>query len=978
VAVKAFSPNNWYGQVGDEAWRRVAAIIHAGIASISVAGEDAGVFYLVREFVPGRSLADLVPPAWPDAAEAVRLVVAIANALHYAHERGVVHGDLKLSNIILDPAGSPRLTDFHLFAWEGVRDRERYAERDAVGFAYWSPEQARGEAIDRWSDVYSLGVLLYVLLTGEVPFRTALGERPSLPRDLAAIRQQATAHEPGRRYQTAAEMAADLERYLYGEPVRARPAAGEGEGAALATTAQGPRPALPRILIAATTAELLEAYLGDSDYELRTAADGEETLRQVRDWQPDLILLDIMMPKISGFEVCKRLRADPQTRDIAVLMVTGLDQPSDMDKAVEAGTDDYVTKPIKKPELMLRVGAMLAAKKHKPELDRALAYIEAVEPGGATEGVRPSNILLGPGGRPCVTDFGLARHLPPRDIRRYSDISFPPRVRVGKPTNLRVRIATSRRHAHDAELALEFPVGAATLPVTVFVAAENLTVESDPRATLLVPREGDSPAVQFRLVGERVGPGRVMIDFDQDGRPVGSVDLAVEVGGQTDKPAPAPAVEVLLSGGQLPAPDVTLTVHEYRHWPGRLHFTLFSRHPRLRDLPWVNHGDLGTVELRQETIGWVERQLALTNDWGEVDRARRLADLGNSLHDQVLPERLQTLCWPLAECGVRSLLVLSDEPHVPWELVKPYRRNRTTGRREEQPFWGETFALARWLRGPSMVDRFGLGRVSAVVSGAAPVRNLVVEAGPAPSSEGAPPAGPAPALPGVEEELRAVRQLEGHGVEVRVLPPRRREVLAAFEEGGFDVLHVACHGSFAGRVAADASALLLEDGTLRAADLAPRLAAALRATAPLVFLNACQTGQVGYSLTRLGGWGAELIRLGCGAFVGTQWRVTDQVAVEVAREFYQQLVKGVPIAGALRAARDHARARFPQDPTWLAYTCFADPNASVWPLPAPQVEQVPCPYCKALLRTARARQCFECGMDWHDPDNVVCQKRPPD
>jgi hypothetical protein len=331
--------------------------------------------------------------------------------------------------------------------------------------------------------------------------------------------------------------------------------------------------------------------------------------------------------------------------------------------------------------------------------------------------------------------------------------------------------------------------------------------------------------------------------------------------------------------------------------------------------------------------GWVERQLALTGSWGEADQARRLADLGNSLHDQVLPERLQTLCWPLAERGVRSLLVLSDEPHVPWELIKPYRLNEMTGRREEQPFWGETFALARWLRGPSMVDRFGLGRVSAVVSAAAPIRNLVAEAGTSAPQECAPPAGPSPALPDVEEELRAVRHLERYGVEVRVLPPRRREVLAAFEEGEFDVLHVACHGSFAGGAAADASALLLEDGTLRAADLAPRLAAALRGKVPLVFLNACRTGLVGYSLTRLGGWSAELIRLGCGAFVGTQWRVTDQVAVEVARAFYQQLVKGVPIAGALRAARDKARARFPQDPTWLAYTCFADPNASVWPLP---------------------------------------------
>jgi two-component system, OmpR family, alkaline phosphatase synthesis response regulator PhoP len=141
----------------------------------------------------------------------------------------------------------------------------------------------------------------------------------------------------------------------------------------------------PRVLIAddnPQNVELLEAYLAAGDWDIRTAADGEETLRLVRDWRPDLILLDIMMPKISGFEVCKRLRADPQTREIAVLMVTGLDQPSDMDKAVDAGTDDFVTKPIKKPELLLRVRSLLTAKKNKRELDRALAYIDAVEKGG--------------------------------------------------------------------------------------------------------------------------------------------------------------------------------------------------------------------------------------------------------------------------------------------------------------------------------------------------------------------------------------------------------------------------------------------------------------------------------------------------------------------------------------------------------------------------------------------------------------------
>jgi PleD family two-component response regulator len=143
----------------------------------------------------------------------------------------------------------------------------------------------------------------------------------------------------------------------------------------------------PRILIAddnPQAVELLEAYLAaaEGDYDIRTAADGEETLRQVRDWHPDLILLDIMMPKISGFEVCKRLRADPATRDIAVLMITALDQHSDIDRAVEAGTNDFITKPVGQNALLLRVRSLLAAQKNKRDLDRALAYIEAVERGG--------------------------------------------------------------------------------------------------------------------------------------------------------------------------------------------------------------------------------------------------------------------------------------------------------------------------------------------------------------------------------------------------------------------------------------------------------------------------------------------------------------------------------------------------------------------------------------------------------------------
>lgn len=125
--------------------------------------------------------------------------------------------------------------------------------------------------------------------------------------------------------------------------------------------------------------ELLEAYLSETPYEVQTVTDGEATLRKVREWQPDLLLLDVMMPKLSGFEVCKQIKADPATRDIVVLMVTALDQPSDIDRAVAAGTNDFFTKPINKTELLLRVRAALESKRFPAQLDQTLAYIEGVQ-----------------------------------------------------------------------------------------------------------------------------------------------------------------------------------------------------------------------------------------------------------------------------------------------------------------------------------------------------------------------------------------------------------------------------------------------------------------------------------------------------------------------------------------------------------------------------------------------------------------------
>jgi CheY-like chemotaxis protein len=125
--------------------------------------------------------------------------------------------------------------------------------------------------------------------------------------------------------------------------------------------------------------ELLCAFLESLPVKIVTAADGIEALQKVADAGPDLILLDIMMPHMSGFQVCQRLKSDPKTRDIQILMVTALNELGDIERATECGTDDFVSKPVNKFELLTRVKSLLKVRHLKSELERALTYLNEME-----------------------------------------------------------------------------------------------------------------------------------------------------------------------------------------------------------------------------------------------------------------------------------------------------------------------------------------------------------------------------------------------------------------------------------------------------------------------------------------------------------------------------------------------------------------------------------------------------------------------
>jgi serine/threonine protein kinase/DNA-binding CsgD family transcriptional regulator len=359
--------------------KAAAHLNHPNIMSIFDIGEDDGRHFLVVEYVDGDSLSRYIPSS-PEVV--IELGTQIALALEYAHENDIIHRDIKPANIKVTPEGQVKIMDLGLA-------RPRTGKRvTAPGMvigtpAYISPEQAQGHNLDSRTDIYSLGIVLYEMITGELPFNaddiTALllqhvQQAPTppsmvvqdLPLPLETVILKVLEKNPNRRFQSMEALARALRASL---PTTAELQAVGGDKNSgspkpewtktiqtdmLRDPANRSRGNVVRVLLAddhtilrKTLASFIETR--DEYIVIGEASDGNEALQKTLETHPDLLILDLNMPNKSGLEVLPEIKV--QASHVKVLVLTGRDDDAYIVRALRAGANGYILKTADEGEL---------------------------------------------------------------------------------------------------------------------------------------------------------------------------------------------------------------------------------------------------------------------------------------------------------------------------------------------------------------------------------------------------------------------------------------------------------------------------------------------------------------------------------------------------------------------------------------------------------------------------------------------------
>ena len=530
-------------------------------------------------------------------------------------------------------------------------------------------------------------------------------------------------------------------------------------------------------------------------------------------------------------------------------------------------------------------------------------------------------------------------------VDRYADVSFPSSVVRSQFYTLQVQILVAQRAEQQLPIKVELPrAGEKAAKVEIYVHAPDFDAREPLHGVIPVPPEADSTPLKFHLAAKTTGDHKIQVDFVQYGRYIGTVSLTIRAVDAGTKIAGEPAKQVgspVIGQTGMPPDLMILITHQMLSTSmHQLKFVLHSSIPELK----LYYRDAGTSLLFDSPDEWIDYniQQVLQSAQQQNMVERRLRRMGNTLWDQLIPEEFKNIYWQIKD-RLHTILIVSDEPWIPWEMVRPYRKTDTNI--EEDDFICQSYALSRWIRGNPPMPLITLDESRVVGVGGTEGSDM-------------------PALPKVKDEVASVQSiLNRAGVHTVSLSPRREELFQTFSHGGFHHLHIASHGRSTPQ-GGDLAYIALEDGEIAAIDLSgPALA--FGNSHPLVFMNACETAQRGLSLTHLGGWAERFAEAGCAAFIGTLWAVEDNAAQDFARVFYEEICRGATLGDACSLARSKIRSE--TSASWLAYSLYSDPQAVlVLPKSTAPIEETDT--AQQLVKQVPARETVILNADRYAPE----------
>jgi hypothetical protein len=455
------------------------------------------------------------------------------------------------------------------------------------------------------------------------------------------------------------------------------------------------------------------------------------------------------------------------------------------------------------------------------------------------------------------------------------------------------------------------PTGTESLPLTVAIGSiidivvqprSGVTIEGPSEGRLTVASAAETPPIQFKLRGNAIGPAQVRVLAFHQGQPLGMMTLSalVKEGAAAATTARAPS-EQPLAPVSVRLPDLSLVIFENREGDETV---LTMRLTAANPAENLNFKSFGPVRLKTDPARYfgelftdIEALPVSTKAERETAQAM-VAAKGAHLFRSVFPADLQAELWRLRD-RVTSVQIQSEEPWIPWEICRLLGKDGD--RVVEGPFLCEAFAITRWLMGVGRRLDLTLGKMAIVVPG---------------DSE----------LPFAQDERSYMLSLATGGRAVTEVPATFLDVTRELASGQYDSWHFSGHGAVRSEDP-NRSAIYLANEAAFTPEALSGVATNLGLARPLVFLNACQVGRSGMSLTDIGGWARQFLNAGAAGFVGAYWSVYDRPAFDFAKALYGRLLTGMPIGQAAKEARVAIKST--GDPTWLAYTVFADPWAAL-------------------------------------------------